>query len=1072
MVATTTFNATRIPGKDQANRTESGSNLPFYAYFATLTKELSLQPGVDWEFAYSTIDVKDAVPGSTIASAKVDAFVPLIECEELKTSIGALEPMKDLASPGSNTTIPGMYQFPISLHGGPCNHWPPQMAGGNISDNPDEPPRSISGLNLPVYCESGLGTNATSKALDSWQLYFIADYQCTNTFCNITQATAVTCRTSHVMAKANAKLEMGESKHMSADIIDLGHALMENHTLPGLTDADVLTAFSAIDSWNEAFLTNVVNSSQLVASSLFSLLVLQEGKADLELLFDGARTKAAIVSVFKGVMAQYAQQRLTASAHIGVIGKLSFTENRLLVQTSAVWTLAIGFCCILGLLGFLIFKQPQAPLPRDPNSIASLAAFLTPGSVFHNQFAGLGNHCSAGPQSKRQSQDRTAALFKRFAKPQDLGSWACPPTCNGKTKPIWWRPLILRKWIITITLSLPAILILVLEILQRLSDRHNGICSVADSRSTNGLVRYMPALILVLTAALFKSLNFTATVLAPFDVLRSDYGGTAQVMLDDPLGDIPPNALIKSFINRYRNIPFARLGGIVGSILTIIVSGLYSINNIDTSARAELHRLDTFDLRWLNSMTEDNGAAGTTSLINNLGLAYPPYTFDEIVTPALSYDPPAQREASNRTWNSLWAQVPILRASLDCRSTAPGDIVVTAYPGFESLDNAGETTNASTTVISVSATLQLPPKCLLDEPHRNSTSLVYGVGFEGPTDSRGMYFAQLDNPRLMDTAVSLQDIELTQNLPTGCPSLVSIFGYFEGNATAQENVTLMLCYQRIQDLTANVTFLPQSPTFGTIAPNSPPDIFETTVEFVNATNTSEPQSFGYLIPQNIEEQFSWSSSLAHHSFDPFATRGTGYAESYDQFFDMIVHGPDAIPPDQLTGIDNQQRLFKAMNHLYRQYMAQAINLNMRRPCNGTVPTTASDGGCDVPLVDPLHVTFSQPRLVQNATSKLILQICLGTMAICGAMTYWLMETREILPQNPCSIAGKMCLLQGSEMCSRKFMPDGAEYMSDRDLKEIFGASRFRLGWWESKDGEGKRFGIDVLGKEEMEERGR
>lgn len=72
-------------------------------------------------------------------------------------------------------------------------------------------------------------------------------------------------------------------------------------------------------------------------------------------------------------------------------------------------------------------------------------------------------------------------------------------------------------------------------------------------------------------------------------------------------------------------------------------------------------------------------------------------------------------------------------------------------------------------------------------------------------------------------------------------------------------------------------------------------------------------------------------------------------------------------------------------------------------------------------------------------------------------------------QIPCSIAGKLCLLRGSEMCSRKFTPDGAEYMSDRELKEVFGASRFRLGWWESEDGAGRRFGIDVYKKEEMEE---
>lgn len=160
------------------------------------------------------------------------------------------------------------------------------------------------------------------------------------------------------MVKANANLQMGEPKRMSADMIDLGHALTENHTLPGLTDAIMRSIFSHLESTDryDAFLVSVPNSSQLSGRSFFSLLVVQHSKADIDLLLDSAYLKAVIVRVFQGVVAQYAQQGLTVSAHIDVLGELSYTENRLLVQSSAFWTLTTGFCCILGLLCSFIFK--------------------------------------------------------------------------------------------------------------------------------------------------------------------------------------------------------------------------------------------------------------------------------------------------------------------------------------------------------------------------------------------------------------------------------------------------------------------------------------------------------------------------------------------------------------------------------------------------------------------------------------------------------------------------------------------------------------------------------------------
>jgi len=88
----------------------------------------------------------------------------------------------------------------------------------------------------------------------------------------------------------------------------------------------------------------------------------------------------------------------------------------------------------------------------------------------------------------------------------------------------------------------------------------------------------------------------------------------------------------------------------------------------------------------------------------------------------------------------------------------------------------------------------------------------------------------------------------------------------------------------------------------------------------------------------------------------------------------------------------------------------------------------------------------------------------------------------VLMHNPCSIAGMVILLAGSEMVERKIIPKGAEWMKEENWKQkgIFEGWLFSLGYWEERvvkdknarsggvereDGEDtevrKRFGIDV-----------
>ncbi|KAL9109161.1 MAG: hypothetical protein Q9227_006086 [Pyrenula ochraceoflavens] len=156
-------------------------------------------------------------------------------------------------------------------------------------------------------------------------------------------------------------------------------------------------------------------------------------------------------------------------------------------------------------------------------------------------------------------------------------------------------------------------------------------------------------------------------------------------------------------------------------------------------------------------------------------------------------------------------------------------------------------------------------------------------------------------------------------------------------------------------------------------------------------------------------------------------------------------------------------------------MAQAINSNMRQ----TIPKThAAPGEERLPFNVDNQRTFTgttttgNPRVKLDRTSKLILQILLSAMAVCGLAAVLLVRVRGALPHNPGSIAGTMSLVAGSRLV--KEMPeDGGSLGKIR--------WRYRLGWWKGgvpvgeKEGrerageeeEGVRFGVDIVDCREM-----
>lgn len=116
-------------------------------------------------------------------------------------------------------------------------------------------------------------------------------------------------------------------------------------------------------------------------------------------------------------------------------------------------------------------------------------------------------------------------------------------------------------------------------------------------------------------------------------------------------------------------------------------------------------------------------------------------------------------------------------------------------------------------------------------------------------------------------------------------------------------------------------------------------------------------------------------------------------------------------------------------------------------------------------MEAVLINPNRGRIAQDEPTKIVLQVLLAIMFVCGAATYLLTDTKGVLPHSPTSIAGVASLVAGSELVDRRFVPRGSEWMSDKQLKRegIFQGKLFGLGWWESaEEGKGgRRFGVGV-----------
>ena len=813
--------------------------------------------------------------------------------------------------------------------------------------------------------------------------------------------------------------------------------------------------------------------------SFFQVMKAMHNVSTLENFMDPNLLQDLGARIFRDASANIASKNLMVPQHDSTIGSLTYMEDRLQVKRLTVGLMAtcLGLLVCISILE--VFVRPWNTVPCEPNSISALSTILAASRSLRQCLASTG--CATlDDLQRRLSRDKFQTVivqqqtdsFVLEPVPDFAEMVASPPSGSVDAKVEWWRPWAVRNWFTALIVIIPLCFIVLLEALQHMSDSRGGIVEVSSSKADSQILsRYLPAFVTLVLAILYTSLDSAISIFAPLAALRRGKVPAKRSILSGSVGGLPPFALFQSLRSRHFAQCLTIIAAFVSSLLAIVVSALYTVETSSNHQTVLLQQADFFNWTHVDLSQDDGFAGSVTNLIVYENTSYPQWTCNNLVLPSLTATS-ANISAPSGSGKSIEVKIPAIRGSLSNCSTVPPKLInVTAKGAPPSCTNCND-------LVALDFMMALPYSlCGFDLKKPNTTT--WSQEYAAPNDSSEVYAGKdtalqwtssnlisgdggiiLDHQRS-----SVKSFYQLDNFIPSCPSVSYSLGMARagtkiGSSTdsngvpwsSKQNITVVYCYQRLEQVMTNVTF--SYPDF-TINSTIPPIPLDETAIIITQNNT--------------QNWFDISTNTFINSLQNLPISMTG-RNNIDSFIQALSWGHNAVPLDQLYNSEDMSTLNAAANRLYGQYIAQAISANMRT----SVPPNSTNTIYNINQKPSNYTaTLHQPthRLHQNRRPKIVLQAMLAFLALCAMATYIMMDTKRVVPHNPCSIAGMMSFLAESKMCrTREVIPEGSEWETEQEWgrEGAFGGLVFRMGWWRvnedtlGEEGKNRRiFGIDV-----------
>lgn len=803
--------------------------------------------------------------------------------------------------------------------------------------------------------------------------------------------------------------------------------------------------------------------------TFFQLMTKKAGFQSIRNFMDPGLLISTGTQVFEGIAAQVLHELVVQPANRTTRGSITYTEQRLHAKA-----LSTGFMCsFLGLLVILsvamIFIRPSFSAPNKPVATFSTATLLASSPQLGKILSPMG-HLSNDKLQQRLEEyrfradhvlDSDSRICIEPIQRNEGQTHVSNATEQGQRQVPSWRPMASSTWFLVLAICLPLSVIASLEIVQHFSDTNNGFISINKS-SELAFATYIPSAVALGVAGLYSAMQMMTAIVAPFAPLKKGKANAKRTVELSLVAQLPPHSLFLSLRTRNFAVAIALFGSFIGSFLTIIVSGLYSVIEVPIAQTIALQQGDVFNFSNVDLSLTDNEATAIDNLVEYLGLNSTQWTHRNLAFNILKQNVTFTTNSSADV--PLTVNVPAVRPSLNCTSI-PNDLREITIFNQDSEDSSSlgfkmPGQNAMTSPedgyiwVGVNTTLEYAKWCETapkgiksQEPWMqyfllpNDTSMAY-VGKAsvltwggGLIDGDG---AVDTNPTTGQLAGGFRDTD------NGCPTFAVTFGQMKVKKSGtgskrkisgfEQDLATLICYQNIEQLMTNATWQLPNLSFD---PTRLPIANESTAKLLKSSRGSERFPF---LPN------AWLNSLSNPLLNqtiPGPNNSNSSNNYIDNFIEALVMTEDGRPTDELAGAANVENLRNATQRLYGTYMAQAISLNMRD--NGTAK--------DLPTYNGLVTTFGNQRLQQPRGSKIALQVVLAVMVACAIATRLLLPVRDVLPHNPCSIAGTATLMAGGEMVSRI----GDERM---DMDDLLHNGLYSLKWWRDEKG-AERYGIDL-----------
>ncbi|KAH7392166.1 hypothetical protein DE146DRAFT_132725 [Phaeosphaeria sp. MPI-PUGE-AT-0046c] len=976
-------------------------------YAGPLLNEIAYLPGTNAEYAAALFNSSHPVNGTQNMTTTSTTFIADLSCE-----VATVEPIVKTWCPAS-TSCASLY-LTMDVHNDNCrmSAWPKNNMTLRVQNNGLQWGQWFGG----VYTGSCDGKDSE---LDRERLVIVTLYKepgvisrnATNT--TFTNTTAVFCKPTYKLQRSTVTLDQSGA----IERVEPGALLDQPAALTPFMIAEAVRAtISQVDVSNiqqSVARDYGIDRKQFGVSDVFLNFILQANPSKkIADLSDVKALGPAAQTVFRSVAVQVVKRYFLVPSNATVAeqisGEVMYSQQRLFARIPTLRVME-SFLCLLIVVGLFLGTRPSRhTTPQDPASIARLGAMISQSKNFNQVmssagFLSLENLKSLLPgRYHGQYYKDTYATTPRaplFAiESHDTGSQDIVPA-DGK----YWRPVSMSWFSRSALLVVPLIIIIVLEVTYRQSQRDDGLLVVASNKITDYGSQFVPALVMVLTKLMFSAADFDLRIMDPYVQLKRGYASAKSSVLNKTIYTWKADAFWNAFVHKRIAVGMSTFSVVIASFLTVAASGLFTTVSISHQRSTSVMRMNSF-YDPSNMTSNLNGTFNYTTSIAARLVVYdrmtsPPWTSGSYILPTLSLLNSTSGAEVNDTAALIALALPVRRGALTCQLIPRSDIEL----NYTRWDSANKEAGGFNNGVIVRWPMLDDYPCTTMASYNKPSEQITGVT-DGP-------FGEWTN---FDPSSAVG-----KNYTSPCPTSYGIYGTWEGRRAKELNV--ILCWSSVQELNGTARF--EMPAW-----------------------KLQSLSVDEITVKNVSTRFDTQLNLGTAVF--LGSKGN-ISTSLDAVFTGFLRNSTTNSLDtDLLSYDNFDKFYERIQGIYGAATAQIMNREGRytnlTSTRTTFPATATD--------------LSTSRLKQNLVSTRILQSLLIAMLLCALIALLTSNPKNVLPKNPCSIAAQASLVAGSSMVAD--LPAHAQWMNDREFVQLFEGKRYAMGWSEEGYEQG-RFGVDV-----------